>query len=54
MTFHRTNNAFLADESENGYEKVSDKLLYLVHYGEQIISIWFDIVRYADIQWISR
>ena len=40
--------AFLADESENAYEKVVDKLLDSEHYGERMASIWLDIARYAD------
>ena len=40
--------AFVADESENAYEKVVDRLLSSPHYGEQVASYWLDAARYAD------
>ena len=40
--------AFVADESENAYEKVVDRLLASPHYGEQVASYWLDAARYAD------
>ncbi len=40
--------AFLADASENAYEKVVDKLLASKHYGEQMAVPWLDLARYAD------
>jgi hypothetical protein len=40
--------AFLADESENAYEKVVDRLLATTAYGERMASIWLDVARYAD------
>ena len=40
--------AFMADESENAYEKVVDRLLSSPHYGEQVASYWLDAARYAD------
>lgn len=39
---------FLSDESENAYEKVVDRLLGSVAYGEHMASRWLDISRYAD------
>ncbi len=40
--------AFLADKSENAYEKVVDRLLASPHYGERMTIDWLDLVRYAD------
>jgi hypothetical protein len=40
--------AFLADHSENAYEKVVDRLLGSVHYGEHQARPWLDMARYAD------
>ncbi|MEM9942124.1 MAG: DUF1553 domain-containing protein [Planctomycetota bacterium] len=40
--------AFLADDSENAYEKVVDRLLNSVHYGEHMASYWLDAARFAD------
>jgi len=40
--------AFLADDSPNAYEKVVDRLLGSVHYGEQMALDWLDLARYAD------
>ena len=39
---------FLADQSEDAYEKVVDRLLSSPHYGEQVASYWLDAARYAD------
>ena len=39
---------FLADESDEAYEKVVDHLLSSPHYGEHIASSWLDAARYAD------
>ncbi|MCK0156430.1 PSD1 and planctomycete cytochrome C domain-containing protein [Cellulophaga sp. F20128] len=39
---------FLADTSENAYEKVIDKLLDSQDYAENMASEWMDIARYAD------
>ena len=43
--------AFVADESENAYEKVVDRLLASPHYGEQVASIgWMrPLCRYRRI-----
>jgi hypothetical protein len=39
---------FLADESEDAYEKVVDRLLSSIGYAERMTSRWLDISRYAD------
>jgi cytochrome c553 len=39
---------FLADQSENAYEKVVDRLLNSVEYGERMAMEWMDVSRYAD------
>jgi len=41
-------NEFINDKSENAYEKVVDKLLNSVHYGEHMASTWMDVARFAD------
>ena len=41
-------NAFVADTSEDAYEKVVDRLLASPHYGERMAMDWLDIARYAD------
>ena len=40
--------AFLADKSQNTYEKVVDRLLASPHYGERWGRHWLDVARYAD------
>ncbi len=40
--------AFLADDSEQAYEKVVDRLLALPHFGERWAAMWLDLARYAD------
>lgn len=40
--------AFLADKSENAYEKQVDRLLNSDHYGEKMAMHWMDISRFAD------
>ncbi|CAN0449405.1 unnamed protein product, partial [Laminaria digitata] len=40
--------AFLADTSEDAYEKVVDKLLGTTAYAERMAVDWMDIARYAD------
>jgi hypothetical protein len=40
--------AFLADKSEQAYEKVVDRLLASPHYGERWGRHWLDAARYAD------
>jgi hypothetical protein len=40
--------AFLADKSQNAYEKVVDRLLASPHYGERWARPWLDLARYAD------
>ena len=41
-------NAFLADSSDDAYEKVVDRLLASPAYGERMASEWLDVARYAD------
>jgi hypothetical protein len=38
----------LADESPDAFERVVDRLLASVHYGEQRARVWLDAARYAD------
>ncbi|XOV90962.1 MAG: PSD1 and planctomycete cytochrome C domain-containing protein [Bacteroidota bacterium] len=40
--------AFLADDSDDAYEKVVDQLLANEHYGEKMAVHWLDLARYAD------
>ena len=40
--------AFIADESENAFEKVVDRLLSSASYGERMTSDWLDVARYSD------
>jgi hypothetical protein len=40
--------AFLADTSDNAYEKQVDRLLNSAHYGEKMAMYWMDIARFAD------
>ncbi|ODS73157.1 MAG: hypothetical protein ABS46_20435 [Cytophagaceae bacterium SCN 52-12] len=40
--------SFLADTSENAYEKQVDRLLASPHYGEKMASDWLDLARFAD------
>lgn len=42
--------AFLADESENAFEKVVDRLLASPRFGEHWASMWMDLARYGDSQ----
>ncbi len=46
--------AFLADDSENAYEKVIDRLLDSPHYGEKWARQWLDLVRYAETNGYER
>ena len=39
---------FLADNDPNAFEKVVDKLLASLAYGERMSSDWLDVARYAD------
>ncbi|MGJ8681290.1 PSD1 and planctomycete cytochrome C domain-containing protein [Paraglaciecola sp.] len=41
-------NHFLADESEQAYQKQIDRLLASQHFGERWASVWLDLARYAD------
>lgn len=40
--------AFLADESEDAYERVVDRLLDSQSYGEHMARVWLDAARYSD------
>jgi len=40
--------AFLADGSENAYEKMLDQILEKPQYGEKMALHWLDIARYSD------
>ena len=40
--------AFVADKSENAYEKLVDRLLRSPHYGEHMAADWLDLARFAD------
>ncbi len=40
--------SFQADESPQAYEKVVDRLLQSLHYGEHMAVDWLDLARYAD------
>ncbi|MFM7148468.1 MAG: PSD1 and planctomycete cytochrome C domain-containing protein, partial [Gemmataceae bacterium] len=40
--------AFLADQSDNAYEKVVDRLLKSPRYGEHMGRFWLDLARYGD------
>ncbi|MEZ5976996.1 MAG: DUF1501 domain-containing protein [Planctomycetota bacterium] len=40
--------AFLADPSDDAYERVVDELLAEPAYGERWASVWLDLARYAD------
>lgn len=40
--------SFIADKSENAYEKQVDRLLKSDHYGEKMAMHWMDIARFAD------
>ncbi|WP_170864402.1 DUF1553 domain-containing protein [Fodinibius roseus] len=41
-------NRFVADRSENAYEKAVDRLLASNAYGERMAAEWLDVARYAD------
>ncbi len=45
---------FLADESENAYKKVVDKLLASPTFGERWAAMWLDLARYADTKGYER
>lgn len=40
--------AYLADRAENAYEKLVDRLLKKVAYGERMAAEWLDLARYSD------
>ena len=39
---------FLADDSDQAFEKVVDRLLQSPHYGEHMARYWLDAARYGD------
>jgi hypothetical protein len=39
---------FLADDSDQAYEKIVDELIASKHYGEKMAIHWLDAARYAD------
>lgn len=39
---------FLADDTEEAYEKIVDRLLNSMEYGERMAMEWMDVARYAD------
>lgn len=41
-------NDFLADESDEAYANLVDRLLSSPHYGEHMARYWLDLVRFAD------
>ncbi|MFN0199859.1 MAG: PSD1 and planctomycete cytochrome C domain-containing protein [Planctomycetaceae bacterium] len=41
---------FLADDSPDAFDRVIDRLLGSVHYGERWARHWLDLVRYAETQ----
>jgi hypothetical protein len=40
--------AFLADESDDAYEKLVDRLLASPRFGERMAANWLDVARYSD------
>lgn len=40
--------AYVANPTEDAYEKLVDKLLASPHYGERMAQMWLDLVRFAD------
>lgn len=46
--------AFLADSSDNAYEKLVDSLLASSHFGERWAAMWMDLARYADSKGYER
>ena len=45
---------FVADRSDNAFEKVVDRLLASRHYGEKWARHWLDLVRYAETNSYER
>ncbi len=45
---HAEFDEFLADESEDAFERVVDRLLASPRYGERMAVPWLDLARYAD------
>jgi hypothetical protein len=45
--------AFVADKSDNAYEKIVERLLSSSHFGERLAIEWLDSARYADTNGFS-
>ena len=45
---------FLADRSDDAYERVVDRLLASPHYGERMSFVWLDAARYSDTNGYQR
>ncbi len=45
---------FLADTSEDAYERLVDRLLAKPQYGEHMTKYWLDLVRFADTNGIHH
>lgn len=45
---------FINDTSPNAYEKVVDRLLASLHFGEKMALAWLDVARYADSNGYSQ
>jgi len=45
---------FLADQSEDAYEKVVNRLLASSRYGERWATMWLDLARYADSKGLGQ
>lgn len=45
---------FLADDSDNAYENLVDRLLAKPQYGEHMTKYWLDLVRFADTNGIHH
>ena len=47
-------NQYLADQSEQAYERLVDSLLASPKYGERWTALWMDLARYADTKGYER
>lgn len=47
-------NAYLADDSDDAYERLVDRLLNSPHFGERWARPWLDLARYADSHGFQR
>lgn len=46
--------AFVADDSDDAFQTVVDRLLASPHYGEHMARYWLDVVRFADTNGIHH